>query len=192
MAAPRWHDRTHEVHHFKGEDIRAEVGSVAKCDGQVDLPERVRLRSRDHAVEGRAYWAEFRPGDAHGVEGVDVEDVEAATSVHQHLSEALLANNGVDDERVASWSGDVGGMVPLIEGDRRFRPAEEGGDGRLGGACLYIANLVLALGPDGVGPTKDHDALLRLREAISILACHTSFLGRCLLVLSFFRPAGLS
>ena len=45
-------------------------------------------------MEGRAHWVEFRPGDAHGVEGVDVEDVEATTSVHQHLGEALLADDG--------------------------------------------------------------------------------------------------
>ena len=59
-------------------------------------------------------------GDAHGIEGVDVEDVEAAAPVHQQLGEALLADNGVDDEQVASRSGDVGGMVPLIKSDRRF------------------------------------------------------------------------
>ena len=90
-------------------------------------------------MEGRAHQVEFRSGDAHGVEGVDVEDVEATASIYQHLGEARLADNGVDDERVASRSRDVGRMVPLIEGDRRFRPAEEGGDGRLGGACLPIA-----------------------------------------------------
>ena len=71
-------------------------------------------------MEGRARWVEFRPRNAHGVEGVDIEDVEAAASVHQHLGETLLADDGVDDERVASCSHDVGGMVPLIEGDRRF------------------------------------------------------------------------
>ena len=59
-------------------------------------------------------------GNVHGIEGVDVEDVEATASVHQHLGEALLADDGVNDERVASLSHDVGGMVPLIEGDRRF------------------------------------------------------------------------
>jgi len=69
-------------------------------------------------MEGRAHWVDFRPRDAHGVEGVDVEDVEATASVHQHLGEVLLANDGVDDERVASRSCDVGRMVPLIEGDR--------------------------------------------------------------------------
>ena len=63
---------------------------------------------------------EFQPGNVHGIEGVDVEDVEAATSIHQHLSEALLVDDGVNDERVASWSRDVGGMVPLIEGGWRF------------------------------------------------------------------------
>ena len=60
---------------------------------------------------------EFRPGDAHGVEGVDVEDVEATASVHQHLGEALLVDNGADDERVATWAGGVGRMVPLIKSD---------------------------------------------------------------------------
>ena len=61
-------------------------------------------------MEGRACQGELRSGDAHGIEGVDVEDVEPAASVHQHLGEALLANDGID----------MGRMVPLIEGDRRF------------------------------------------------------------------------
>ena len=59
-------------------------------------------------------------GDAHGIEGVDVDDVEATASVHQHLGEVLLVDDGVDDEWVATWPRDVGGMVPLIEGDQRF------------------------------------------------------------------------
>ena len=71
-------------------------------------------------MEGRARRTEFRPGDAHGVEGVDVEDVEATASVHQHLGEALLADDGMDDEWVAYRSHNVGGMAPLIEGDQRF------------------------------------------------------------------------
>ena len=56
----------------------------------------------------------------HGIKGVDVEDVEAATSVHQHLGEALLVDDGVEDERVATQSDDVGRMVPLIKSDQRF------------------------------------------------------------------------
>ena len=83
-------------------------------------------------------------------------------------------------------------MIPLIEGDQRFRPAEEGGDGRLSGACLSIANLVLSLGPDGVEPAKDHDAFVWVRENVPVLACHASFLGRRLLAVSLLWPADLS
>ena len=136
--------------------------------------------------------AEFRPGDAHGVEGVNIEDVEATASIHQHLGEALLKDDGVDDEWAASWSHDVGGMVPLIEGERRFRPAKEGGDNRLGGACLPVAYLVLAIGPDGVESAKDNDAFLRVGETVSVLARRSSFLGYRLFVVSFFWPTGLS
>ena len=53
-------------------------------------------------MKGRTHEVEFQPGDAHGIEGVNVEDVEATASVHQHLYEVLLADDGVDDERVAS------------------------------------------------------------------------------------------
>ena len=143
-------------------------------------------------MEGRARRSELQPADAHGIKGVDIEDVEAAASIHQHLGEALLTDDGVDDERVASQSRDVGGMVPLIEGDRRFRPAKEGGDSRLGGACLSVVYLVLALGAYGVGSPKDHDAFLGVGEAIPILARHASLLGCRLFVVSFFQPAGLS
>ena len=80
----------------------------------------------------------------------------------------------------------MGWMVPLIKGDRRFRPAKEGGDGHLGGACLPIAHLVLALGPDGVGSAKDHDAFLRVGEAVPILARRASFLGYRLFAVSLF------
>ena len=71
-------------------------------------------------MEGRAHWAELRLEDSLGIEGVKIENVEATASIHQHLGEALFADNGVDDERVATWSGDVGRMVPLIKGDQRF------------------------------------------------------------------------
>ena len=82
-------------------------------------------------------------------------------------------------------------MVPLIEGDQRFRQAKEGGDGRLDGACLSIAYLVLVLGADGIGSPKDHDAFLGVGEVVPILARRASFLGCRLFVVPFFRPVGL-
>ena len=69
-------------------------------------------------MEGRPRRAELRPGDAHGVEGVDVENVEAAASIHQNPGETLLIDDGVDDERVATQSGDMGRMVSLIKSDK--------------------------------------------------------------------------
>ena len=64
----------------------------------------------------------------------------------------------------------------MIEGNRRFRPGEEGGDGRL----------------DGIGPAKDLDAFLMFGEAISILAHRASFLGCRLFVVSLLCSVGLS
>ena len=61
-----------EVHHLEGENLQVKVGSATERDGQIDLPERVYLRSQDYPVEGGAHRAEFRSGDAHGIEGVDV------------------------------------------------------------------------------------------------------------------------
>ena len=107
------------------------------------------------------------------------------------LGEALLAHDGVDDKRVASWSGNVGGMVPQIEGDRRFRPAKEGGDDRFGDACLSIAHFVLALGVDGIRSPKDHEAFLRVGEAIIILARRASIFGRLVLAFPFLWLASL-
>ena len=83
-------------------------------------------------------------------------------------------------------------MVPLIKGDRGLRPAEEGGDGRLDSACLPVAYLMLAFSLDDIGPAEDHDALLRFRETVSVLACHASPLGCRLLAISLLWPAGLS
>ena len=51
---------------------------------------------------------------------------------------------------------------------------------------------MLALGVDGIRSPEDHEAFLRIRKAVPILACHASFLGRCLLALSFFWSTGLS
>ena len=75
-------------------------------------------------------------------------------------------------------------MVSLIKNDRGDRPAKERGDGRLGGACLSVAYLVLALGVDGVGPPKDHEAFLGVGKAVFIL-------GRLLRAFPFLWLGGL-
>ena len=52
-------------------------------------------------------------------------------------------------------------------------------------AHASIAYLVLALGVDGIGSPKDHEAFLRVGEGIIVLACRTSFLGNLLLAFPF-------
>ena len=51
---------------------------------------------------------------------------------------------------------------------------------------------MLALGPDGVGSTEDHDTLVSIGETISVLACRASFLGCRLFAVSLLWPASLS
>ena len=60
------------------------------------------------------------------------------------------------------------------------------------GTIVSVAYLMLAFGPDGVRPTEDHDALLRFRETISVLACRASLLVYRLLAISLLWSAGLS
>ena len=51
-------------------------------------------------MESTGAWLELRPVDAEKVEGLEVDDVQAAAAVHQHLRESGVDDDGVDDERV--------------------------------------------------------------------------------------------
>jgi hypothetical protein len=55
-------------------------------------------------------------------EGLGVDDVEAAASVHEDLGEPSVADDGVDDERVRSWARHIVGVVALVEGDGLVGP----------------------------------------------------------------------
>jgi hypothetical protein len=50
-------------------------------------------------------------------EGLGVDDVETAASVHEDLGEPDVADDGVDNERVLSWARHAVGVVTLVEGD---------------------------------------------------------------------------
>ena len=51
---------------------------------------------------------------------------------------------------------------------------------------------MLAFRPYGVGSAEDHDAFLRVGEAVPVLTHRASFFGCRLFVVSFFWPASLS
>ena len=68
---------------------------------------------------------EASPVDPHGVEGVGVENVEATPSVHEHLGETLVADDGIHDQGASPWPWHTTGVVGSGESDRRLRPSEE-------------------------------------------------------------------
>ena len=53
-----------------------------------------------------------------------VHDVEVAASVHEHLGEASVADDGIHDEWILSRVWDVVGVVLAAEGDGVLRPVE--------------------------------------------------------------------
>ena len=89
-----------EPDYFEGKDFFAVVGGSAKADGKVDAPEGSCALPWHDAVEGCDVASEPRPVDLQELQGVGVEDVEAAASVHQHFGESGVANDRVDDQWV--------------------------------------------------------------------------------------------
>jgi hypothetical protein len=55
--------------------------------------------------------------DTQEPEGLGVDDVEAAASVHEDLGEPDVADDGVDNERVFPRARHAVRMVRLVEGD---------------------------------------------------------------------------
>jgi hypothetical protein len=76
--------RAPEPHHLEGERFLAEVGRRAEPDRQVDLPEGLDALARRDAMERRRAGSQLVQPDPQQAQGVRVEDVEAATSVHQN------------------------------------------------------------------------------------------------------------
>jgi hypothetical protein len=55
-------------------------------------------------------------------EGLGVDDVEAAASIHEDLGEPDVADDEVDDERILPWARHAVGVVALVEGDGLVGP----------------------------------------------------------------------
>ena len=104
-----------EADHFKREDLHSKVHRAPEGDGQVDLPEGYRSMPGDDTVERRARRPDPQAVDAHGIEGLGVEDVEAAASVHKDFGEPLGADDGVDDQWELSQPMDAPWVVRAIE-----------------------------------------------------------------------------
>jgi len=135
-----------ETHHLEGEGFLSEIGRIPECYGQVDLPERYRLLPWHEAMKRSLRGSKAHSVDPHGVEGVDVEDVQATASVHQNPHEALGADDRVDDQWASPWLGDAVRVVATVERDHGVRPPEIRGHHGLGHKHLPPCDLLLMLG----------------------------------------------
>jgi hypothetical protein len=136
--------------------------------------------AQDYTEERENGSAKLGPRDVHGIEGLNIQNFEAAGPVHQHLGQALVANDGVDNERVAPRSGNTGRVAATIEGDWSARPTEELGDGALGGTNLLELDLVLTLGVAILRTSEDHETTVQLREVVPFLCRCSLIFGRLL------------
>jgi hypothetical protein len=50
---------------------------------------------------------EVRPRDPQKVEGLGIDDVKTAATIHEHLGEACVGDNGIDNKWVDPKIGDV-------------------------------------------------------------------------------------
>jgi hypothetical protein len=89
-----------EIDHLKDEVLSPKVGLILEGGGQVDLSEGFGLFPRHDTVKRRLGRSYARLVDAHGIKHLDVHDVEAATSIHQHLAKTLLVDDRIDNEWV--------------------------------------------------------------------------------------------
>jgi hypothetical protein len=55
-------------------------------------------------------------------QGLGVDDVKTAASVHEDFGEPNVADDRIDDERVPSWAWHKVRVVASVEGDRLVRP----------------------------------------------------------------------
>jgi hypothetical protein len=160
--------RTPEPHHLEGECLLAEVVQRAEPDRQVDLPEGLDALARLNAMEQRHAGPQLVQPDPQQAQRVRVEDVEAATSIHQDLREPRIPDDRVDHQRVLAWVGDAVRVILAAEGDGVFRPVEEGGRSLLHGEGLMPFPLALAVGHVDGRPPEDEEDVLHSGEAACV------------------------
>jgi len=157
-----------ECDHVEGEDLPSEVVRGPEADGQIDLPVGLGAMSRYHSVEWQSIIPQPRFADPHEGQSLSVKNVEAAASIHQHLSETSLGNDGVNDQWIALGVGNPIRVILPIERDRALGPL-----GVLGRGCADCTNfpeftLPLTCGEARRASPKDQEAVLDLREALSL------------------------
>jgi hypothetical protein len=98
------------------------VAHVSEGDQQGDLPKRDRLFPQDHSIE--RVWAalELVTGKPQPLKGVEVYEVEAATPIHEGLSEPRHPDQWVNIDGKPSRLRDAIWVVHSVKSDRGLRP----------------------------------------------------------------------
>jgi hypothetical protein len=111
-----------EPDHLEREGFLSEVGGSPEEDKQIELSKGLDALPGDDPVKGRRTVLDCGQIDLQELEGLSVDDVEVAASVHEDLGEPDVADDGVDNERVLSWARHAVGVVALVEGDGLVGP----------------------------------------------------------------------
>jgi hypothetical protein len=93
-----------EPDHLEGEGFLSEVEGSPEADGQVNPPEGKDTLSGCDPVEGCRTGPDLGPINPQEFQGLGVDDVEAASSIHEDLGEPNVVDDRIDDERVPSWA----------------------------------------------------------------------------------------
>jgi hypothetical protein len=110
--------------------------------------------------------SELRPLDPQEVEGLGVDNVEVAATVHEHFSEARIGDDGIDDERVDSRVRDVVRMVVMVKSDSRFGLVEEEGGRQMYREDLSTLSLALAHRETRRGSLVNYEAVMDLGKPL--------------------------
>jgi hypothetical protein len=81
-----------EPDHLEREGFLSEVGGSPKADGQIELPKGLDALPRDDPVKGRHAGPNRGQIDLQEPEGLGVDDVEAAASIHEDLGKPDVAD----------------------------------------------------------------------------------------------------
>jgi hypothetical protein len=111
-----------EPDHLEREGFLPEVGGSPKADGQIELSKGLDALPGNDPVKGRRTGPDGGQIDLQEPEGVGIDDVEAAASVHEDLGKPDVADDRINNERVLPRARHVVGVVALVEGDGLVGP----------------------------------------------------------------------
>jgi hypothetical protein len=132
-----------ESNHLESESFLPEVGRSAEIDREVDPPDGLCSLSWHDSMEAPDAGSEVRSYDSQKVEGLGIDDVKTTAAIHEHLDEACVGNDGIDNKWVDPRIGDVVWVVIMVKSDGHLRPVKEEGGCELHGEDLSTFPFVL-------------------------------------------------